>query len=64
MSTVQAIENFYKEEQIVGHYINGQVITESSRIQEIYNPATGKVIRHVALASKILLIRESCYCSS
>ena len=52
MSTVQAIENFYKEEQIVGHYINGQVITESSRIQEIYNPATGKVIRHVALASK------------
>ena len=52
MSTVQAIENFYKEEQIVGHYINGQVITESSRIQEIYNPATGKVIRYVALASK------------
>lgn len=52
MSTVQAIENFFKADQVVGHYINGRVITDSDRTQEIYNPATGKVVRHVAMAGK------------
>ena len=52
MSTVQAVEDFFRADQVVGHYINGRVTTDSNRTQEIYNPATGRVIRHVALAGK------------
>ncbi|MEJ2045124.1 MAG: CoA-acylating methylmalonate-semialdehyde dehydrogenase [Reinekea sp.] len=37
---------------IVGHLINGQTITESERSQPVYNPSTGEVSRHVALASR------------
>jgi malonate-semialdehyde dehydrogenase (acetylating) / methylmalonate-semialdehyde dehydrogenase len=52
MSARQAVASTDSINEVVGHYINGQVFTGSERTQEIYNPATGKVIRHVALASK------------
>src|SRR5262245_41485379 len=36
----------------VGHFIGGQVVASTSgRSQAVYNPATGKVARQVALAS-------------
>lgn len=37
---------------IVGHFIHGQIDTTSSRTQAVYNPSTGQVSKHVALASK------------
>lgn len=37
---------------IIGHFINGQMDTPSSRTQAVYNPSTGQVSKHVALASK------------
>jgi len=37
---------------IVGHLINGQDNTDHNRLQDIYNPATGKVTSQVAMASK------------
>ncbi len=36
----------------VGHFINGQAVADSERCQDVFNPATGKVVRQVALASK------------
>ena len=36
----------------VGHFINGQAVADSGRSQDVFNPATGKVARQVALASK------------
>ncbi|WP_439886303.1 CoA-acylating methylmalonate-semialdehyde dehydrogenase [Pseudomonas sp. MBLB4123] len=36
----------------VGHLINGQVINEAARLQDVYNPSTGEVSKQVALASK------------
>ncbi|SIT09075.1 CoA-acylating methylmalonate-semialdehyde dehydrogenase [Neptunomonas antarctica] len=36
----------------VGHLINGQHRPDATRTQDIYNPATGKVSKQVALASK------------
>ena len=38
--------------QVVGHFINGELVADSSRVQDVFNPATGKVERQVALASK------------
>ncbi|MDF2793489.1 MAG: methylmalonate-semialdehyde dehydrogenase [Pseudomonas orientalis] len=35
----------------VGHLINGEVVVESKRTQDVFNPATGQVVRQVALAS-------------
>ncbi|KKO16803.1 MULTISPECIES: CoA-acylating methylmalonate-semialdehyde dehydrogenase [Pseudomonas] len=35
----------------VGHLINGEVVVESKRTQDVFNPATGQVARQVALAS-------------
>ncbi len=37
---------------IVGHLIGGQAIADIGRTQPVFNPATGAVSRHVALASK------------
>ena len=37
---------------IVGHLINGQVIADSARTQNVFNPATGAVSKQVALASQ------------
>ena len=38
--------------ETVGHFINGSMIADSARTQDIFNPATGHVARKVALASK------------
>ena len=37
---------------IVGHFINGEVRSDSERTQDVYNPSTGEVSKQVALASK------------
>lgn len=36
----------------IGHFINGEVITDTARTQDVYDPATGQVTKQVALASK------------
>ena len=36
----------------VGHLINGQIIEDAARLQDVYNPSTGAVSKQVALASK------------
>jgi malonate-semialdehyde dehydrogenase (acetylating)/methylmalonate-semialdehyde dehydrogenase len=38
--------------QVVGHFINGEMVADTQRVQDVYNPATGDVVRQVALASK------------
>jgi malonate-semialdehyde dehydrogenase (acetylating)/methylmalonate-semialdehyde dehydrogenase len=35
----------------VGHLINGQIVSDATRLQEVYNPSTGEVSKQVALAS-------------
>ena len=52
MSAVQAVANDSPSEEILGHYINGKTLVDKERLQAIHNPATGKVIRHVALAGR------------
>ena len=37
---------------IIGHYINGQISTEASRTQAVYNPSTGESEKQVAIASQ------------
>ncbi len=39
----------------VGHLINGEIITSGAHSQPIYNPATGKVTKHVLLADKEII---------
>ncbi|MGH1431126.1 MAG: CoA-acylating methylmalonate-semialdehyde dehydrogenase [Neptuniibacter sp.] len=36
---------------LIGHFINGKVIEDSNRTQDVYNPATGKSDSKVALAT-------------
>jgi len=36
----------------VGHFIDGRHVRGEGRSQAVYNPATGRVVRHVALAGK------------
>ena len=36
----------------VGHLINGRIVSDASRLQDVYNPSTGEVSKQVALASK------------
>jgi malonate-semialdehyde dehydrogenase (acetylating)/methylmalonate-semialdehyde dehydrogenase len=38
---------------IVGHFINGADVADTNRPEPVYNPATGEVSRHVAMASKV-----------
>ena len=53
MTAIQAAENLNESERLVGHHINGRSVTVSGeRTQAVYNPATGQVVRQVALASK------------
>lgn len=43
-----------KEETViptVGHWMDGQLIEDTARTQPVYNPATGRSERQVALAS-------------
>ena len=37
---------------LVGHLIDGQRVVDSGRSQSVYNPATGQVVRRVALAEQ------------
>ncbi|MEB3754778.1 CoA-acylating methylmalonate-semialdehyde dehydrogenase [Acinetobacter sp. MD2(2019)] len=37
---------------IIGHFIQGEISTEATRTQAVYNPATGEISKHVAIASK------------
>ena len=36
----------------IGHFINGQLSTEASRTQKVFNPATGESNSEVAIASQ------------
>ena len=38
--------------ETVGHFLNGREVKDSTRTQDVFNPATGQVARQVALASK------------
>lgn len=38
--------------QVIGHLINGEMINDNNRSQDVFNPATGEVTKQVALASK------------
>ncbi len=38
--------------KVIGHLINGSMVTKNTRTQPVYNPATGKVTKEVALADK------------
>jgi malonate-semialdehyde dehydrogenase (acetylating)/methylmalonate-semialdehyde dehydrogenase len=38
--------------QTLGHLINGQMLTDDTRRQDIYNPATGEVSKQLVLASR------------
>lgn len=38
--------------ETIGHLINGQLSFEASRAQDVFNPATGNVVKKVAIASK------------
>jgi len=38
--------------ETVGHFINGMMVADSGRTQDVFNPATGRVVRQVALASR------------
>ena len=38
--------------QVVGHFINGAMVADTQRVQDVFNPATGLVERQVALANK------------
>ncbi|MCP5092421.1 MAG: CoA-acylating methylmalonate-semialdehyde dehydrogenase [Gammaproteobacteria bacterium] len=37
---------------VVGHFINGADVADDNRPEPVSNPATGKIARHVAMASK------------
>jgi malonate-semialdehyde dehydrogenase (acetylating)/methylmalonate-semialdehyde dehydrogenase len=38
--------------ETLGHFINGRKVTDNGRSQDVFNPATGKVARQVALAGR------------
>jgi malonate-semialdehyde dehydrogenase (acetylating)/methylmalonate-semialdehyde dehydrogenase len=38
--------------ETVGHFINGQMVADNGRTQDVFNPATGHAVRQVALAGK------------
>jgi len=43
--------------KVVGHLINGQQVADDNRPLPVTNPATGQVIRHVAMASQATVER-------
>jgi malonate-semialdehyde dehydrogenase (acetylating)/methylmalonate-semialdehyde dehydrogenase len=45
MADIEAVET-------LGHFINGRKVTDNGRSQDVFNPATGKVARQVALAGR------------
>ena len=40
------------EVNVIGHLINGEMVNDNARTQEVFNPATGAAEKKVALASK------------
>ena len=38
--------------EVVGHFINGADVADVNRPLPVTNPATGAVVRHVAMAAK------------
>ncbi|RDL43458.1 methylmalonate-semialdehyde dehydrogenase (CoA acylating) [Marinomonas piezotolerans] len=48
---------------IVGHLINGQLNTSSTRLQDVFNPATGTVTKQVAIAPKAT-VEEAIACAA
>ena len=53
MTAIQAVEDLNTTGHLVSHHINGRSVTvPDERTQAVYNPATGQVVRQVALASK------------
>ncbi|MGR7921491.1 CoA-acylating methylmalonate-semialdehyde dehydrogenase [Zobellella denitrificans] len=38
--------------KIIGHLINGAIVTDVTRTQDVFNPSTGEVAKQVALAGK------------
>jgi malonate-semialdehyde dehydrogenase (acetylating)/methylmalonate-semialdehyde dehydrogenase len=48
---IEAIDGIEAVET-VGHFIGGRKVTDNGRSQPVFNPATGKAVRQVALASK------------
>ena len=51
MASIQSAKNL-SGKQSIGHYINGNTVSDSNRLLDITNPATGQVIRGVAAANK------------
>lgn len=45
-------ESVANDSPTVGHLINGEIVADNVRLQPIFNPASGEVIRQVAMASK------------
>ncbi len=37
---------------LVGHFINGTDVADDNRPEPVFNPATGELTKHVAMASK------------
>ena len=53
MRSIQPLEDLKESDRLVHHYINGQAVTDPDEAAlPVYNPATGRVTRQVALASK------------
>ncbi len=50
MSTQKTVAT--ENDDIIGHYINGEIITEHERLAPVTNPATGEICKQVALASR------------
>ena len=48
---------------IIGHFINGGAYAEGGRAQDVFNPATGQVIRQVELAGPVEWIRTNKFSS-
>lgn len=48
---MSSIPQPHQEISAVGHLINGDQVSDSERSQNIFNPATGEIIRRVCLAS-------------
>ena len=41
--------------QTIGHLIDGQIVNDTARTQPVFNPATGQVSGHVALANQAMV---------
>lgn len=52
MNHPNPVANAETQIETIGHFINGQVISENGPTQPVYNPAIGQVIRQVELGSQ------------